>query len=232
MRERVGEHGIAKEKMTPIPMGVSIERYNVASIPPANDPRLTGRKSMAYMCADVLSLTARLTFDALAALIADGYDAVLVIIGAISAHEREQLTFQLDKLGLSDRVIFTGRLPLVEALGWVRRADVCLSPFEMDPAQQVATPTKLVEYMAMGRPVVGTVHYDQSEVINRSGAGIVTAYSGEAMAEGVARLFDQPEKAEMMGAKGPVWVKANRDYASLADAVERVYLNLLAGHER
>ncbi len=231
MRERVAEHGIKREKMTPVPMGVTVERYNTASIAPVEEPRLAGKKSMAYMCADVFSTTTRLTFEALQALVASGYDAVLVIIGTVSEHEREQLGAQLETLGVADRVIFTGRLPLADALGWVKRADVCLSPFEMNEAQQVATPTKLVEYLAMGRPVVATVHYDQSEVIHGSGAGIVTAYSGKAMAEGVARLFDQPEMAEMMGARGPAWVKANRDYAGLADALEQVYACLLAGHE-
>jgi glycosyltransferase involved in cell wall biosynthesis len=229
MRERVGERGIAEARMTPIPMGVSTERYNVSSVRAVDDPRLAGKKSMAYMCADVFSLTVELTFQALAALVADGYDAVLVIIGTVASFEQEEIASRLEELGLSDRVIFTGRLPLVEALGWVKRADVCLSPFEMDATQQVATPTKLVEYLAMGRPVVATVHYDQSEVVNRSGAGIVTAFSGEAMAEGVARLFDDPERAEAMGAKGSAWVRANRDYARLADTVERVYASLLEG---
>ncbi|PSJ58897.1 glycosyltransferase [Pseudaminobacter soli (ex Li et al. 2025)] len=227
MRERVGFRGIPMEKMTPIPMGVSTERYNAASIRPVDDPRVAGKKCMAYLCANVLSILTNLTFDALAELVADGYDAVLVLIGSVPDFERDKLNARLEELGLSDRVIFTGRLPLAEALGWVKRADVCLSPFMMDPAQQVATPTKLVEYLAMGRPVVGTVHYDQNEVIHDSGTGFVTAYSGKAMAEGVARLFDDPAKAEAMGAKGPAWVKANRDYARLADEVERVYTDLL-----
>lgn len=227
MREQVSDRGIDPHKMTPIPMGVSTERYNVLSISPVEDTRLSRKKSMGYMCADVLSVTTQLTFEALAALVAEGYDAVLVIIGAVPTFEREALTRQLDDLGLSDRVIFTGRLPLAEALGWIKRMDVCLSPFEMDAAQQVATPTKLVEYLAMGRPVVATVHYDQNEVLSSSGAGIITAFSGKAMAEGIARLFDNPQKAETMGAKGPAWVKANRDYAHLADAVEQVYVDLL-----
>lgn len=227
MRERVGFRGIRMEKMTPIPMGVSTERYNAASIRPVDDPRVAGKKCMAYLCANVVSILTYLTFDALAELVAEGHDAVLVLIGAVPDFERDKLNARLEELGLSDRVIFTGRLPLAEALGWVKRADVCLSPFMMDAAQQVATPTKLVEYLAMGRPVVGTVHYDQNEVIHGSGTGFVTAYSGEAMAEGVARLFDDPEKAEAMGAKGPAWVKANRDYARLADAVERIYVDLL-----
>ena len=231
MRERVGFRGIAMAKMTPVPMGVSTERYNIASIPASEDPRVAGRKSMAYMCADVLSHTTRLTFEALAALVARGYDAVLVIIGSVSPVERERLGTLLKELGLTDRVIFTGRLPLKEALGWVKRADVCLSPFDMDTAQQVATPTKLVEYLAMGRPVVATVHYDQNEVISRSGAGIVTAFSGAAIAEGVARLFDDPGRAEAMGARGPAWVKANRDYARLADTVEQLYATMLASRQ-
>src|SRR5690606_25001085 len=149
----------------------------------------------------IFSATTRLTFDALAELVAAGHDALLVLIGSVSRFEQEKLASLLKTLGIEDRVIFTGRLPLAQALGWVKRADVCLSPFEMSVVQQVATPTKLVEYLAMGRPVVATVHYDQNEVVNRSGAGIVTAFSGKAMAEGIARLFDDPEKAEAMGAR-------------------------------
>ena len=228
MRERVHFRGIPLAKMTPLPMGVSTERYNAASIDPIDDPRLAGKKSMAYLCADFSAHTTDLTLEALAKLAASGHDAVLVLIGAVSPFDREKLDARLQALGVADRVIFTGRLPLREALAWVKRVDVCLSPFSMDVAQQVATPTKLVEYLAMGRPVVGTVHYDQNEVINGSGAGYITAYSGAAMAEGVARLFDDAAKAEAMGARGPAWIKANRDYAHLADTVERIYLDLLA----
>jgi glycosyltransferase involved in cell wall biosynthesis len=183
---------------------------------------------MAYLCADVVSILTNLTMDALAELVSEGHDAVLVLIGAVSDLERKDLEVRMEKLGVSDRVIFTGRLPLAEALGWVKRVDVCLSPFMMDSAQQVATPTKLVEYLAMGRPVVGTVHYDQNEVIHGSGAGFVTAYTGKAIAEGVARLFADPQKAEAMGARGPAWVRENRDYRHLADTVERLYLSHLA----
>ncbi len=228
MRERVGFRGIPMEKMTPVPMGVTTERYNADSIRAIEDPRLAGRKSMAYLCADVVSILTNLTMDALAELVSEGHDAVLVLIGAVSDLERKDLEVRMEKLGVSDRVIFTGRLPLAEALGWVKRVDVCLSPFMMDSAQQVATPTKLVEYLAMGRPVVGTVHYDQNEVIHGSGAGFVTAYTGKAIAEGVARLFADPQKAEAMGARGPAWVRANRDYRHLADTVERLYLSHLA----
>ncbi|MET3662912.1 glycosyltransferase [Aquamicrobium ahrensii] len=227
MRERVGFRGIPMEKMTPIPMGVTTERYNAGSVRSIEDPRLAGKKSMAYLCANVVSILTDLTVDALAELVAQGHDAVLVLIGSVSELERKDIDARTEKLGVSDRVIFTGRLPLPDALGWVKRADVCLSPFMMDAAQQVATPTKLVEYLAMGRPVVCTVHYDQNEVVHDSGAGFVTAYTGKAIAEGVARLFADPQKAEAMGARGPAWVKANRDYRHLADVVEQIYIDSL-----
>lgn len=227
MRQRLGFRGVPAQKMTPVPMGVTTGRYNAVSIQPVQDPRLEGRKTMAYLCANVLSLLSNLAVDALAQLVAEGHDAMLILIGAVAEKERQRLDARIKDMGLSERVIFTGQLPLAEALSWVKRADVCLSPFMMDAAQQVATPTKLVEYLAMGRPVVGTVHYDQNEVIHGSGAGFVTAYSGKAMAQGVARLFADPQKAEAMGARGQDWVKANRDYQYLADMVERVYEDYL-----
>jgi hypothetical protein len=35
-----------------------------------------------------------------------------------------------------------------------------------------------------------------------------------------------------MGAKGPPWIKANREYAHLADTVEEIYAGLLARRKK
>ena len=60
---------------------------------------------------------------------------------------------------------------------------------------------KLLEYMACGRPVVGT-NVDESFPLKESGAGIVTEINAEAMAEAVIRLLDDDRLAEELSRKG------------------------------
>jgi hypothetical protein len=47
------------------------------------------------------------------------------------------------------------------------------------------------------------------------------------MGEGLSRIFADSTWGEEMGAKGPAWVKANRDYVRIADRVERLFSTLL-----
>ena len=130
--------------------------------------------------------------------------------------------------GVADRLLFAGRLPLAEAFGYVRRADVCLAPFPVWPPTYLsATPTKLVEYLAMGRPVVAGDHPDQRRVIEDSGAGVIVPPTAEAFAAAISALLADPAGAEAMGARGPAWVAAHRDYAALSRTVEAVYDQLL-----
>lgn len=228
MRERVAEHGVPFERMTPVEMGVSTERFTPEASPPSRDPRLAGRRVLVYVCSAHFGRLFKVGLDTLAATRRRGHDAVLVAVGPLADHEREALPERLKELGIpEDAFVSTGMLPLPEALSYVRAADVCISPVEMSREHEVASPTKLVEYLAMARPVVASVHYDQSEVVGASGAGLVAALNGEAMGEAAARLLADRDWAEEMAAKGPAWVKANRDYARLADRVETLYARLL-----
>lgn len=228
MRERLEEKGLDRERMSPVEMGVTTERYNPAAVAPSRDPRLAGRRSIAYVCSIHFGEPFDVALGALAGARRRGHDAVLVAVGALADHEREALPAKLAALGIpADAFISTGMLPLADALGYVKAADVCLSPFQMNPEQEVATPTKLVEYLAMGRPVVASVHYDQSQVVGESGAGLTAALDGEATGEAIARILADREWAEEMGARGPAWVRANRDYRALATRVERLYEGLM-----
>ncbi len=228
MREKLEKKGLKRERMTPVEMGVTTARFNPAVVVASADPRLEGRRVIGYMCSLHFGEPFDVALGALAETRRRGHDAVMVAIGVLAEHERDALADKLAAHGIpEDAFINTGMLPLAEALGYIKASDVCISPFQMNPEQEVATPTKLVEYLAMGRPVVASVHYDQSEVVGLSGAGLVAAFTGEATGEAIARLLADRDWAEEMGARGPAWVKANRDYARLADRVDRLYAGLM-----
>jgi glycosyltransferase involved in cell wall biosynthesis len=115
--------------------------------------------------------------------------------------------------------------------GWryVARAAVAVSPFYPIPILRSTSPTKLVEYMAMGKPVVANDHPEQRKVIVESGGGICVAYDEAAFADAVVELLSNPDKASIMGRRGRRYVEEYRSYAVLADQVEQRYLELCQG---
>ena len=58
------------------------------------------------------------------------------------------------RLGLDGVVEFTGRVPDETVQAYLSTADVCLSPDPKNPLNDVSSMNKVVEYMAMGRPLV------------------------------------------------------------------------------
>ncbi|KPC76109.1 glycosyl transferase [Streptomyces sp. NRRL WC-3753] len=104
-------------------------------------------------------------------------------------------------LGLTDQVQFTGRVPDSDLVRYLSTADVCLSPDPRNPLNDVSTMNKVLEYMAMGRPIVS---FDLREARVSAGDAAVYAPANDeaAFARLVARLMDDPEARSRMGKIG------------------------------
>ncbi|MFI1825677.1 glycosyltransferase family 4 protein [Streptomyces sp. NPDC020412] len=105
------------------------------------------------------------------------------------------------RLGLADQVQFTGRIPDADLVRYLSTADVCLSPDPRNPLNDVSTMNKVLEYMAMGRPIVS---FDLKEARVSAGDAALYAPANDeaAFAKLVAMLLDDPEKRARMGEIG------------------------------
>src|SRR6202034_1202523 len=102
--------------------------------------------------------------------------AQLFIVGqGDHPEDRAFLEQEVARLQLKTSVTFVGQLPRAQALDYVREADVCVSPFYPTPVLQSTSPTKLVEYLAVGKAVLPNDHPQQRRVIEESGGGICVA---------------------------------------------------------
>ena len=86
-----------------------------------------------------------------------------------------------DRLPRRDNLAYRGRRGYEELPGLVAGWDVCLLPFAINEATRFISPTKTLEYMAAGKPIVGTPVPDLVEShgdlvrIESSAAGFVAA---------------------------------------------------------
>jgi glycosyltransferase involved in cell wall biosynthesis len=105
------------------------------------------------------------------------------------------------RLGLSEQVQFTGRIPDADLVRYLSTADVCLSPDPCNPLNDVSTMNKVLEYMVMGRPIVS---FDLREArVSAGDAAVYASADDEAeFARLIARLLDDPEERARMGKIG------------------------------
>ncbi|MGW1764537.1 glycosyltransferase family 4 protein [Streptomyces sp. NPDC002073] len=105
------------------------------------------------------------------------------------------------RLGLSEQVQFTGRIPDADLARYLSTADVCLSPDPHNPLNDVSTMNKVLEYMVMGRPIVS---FDLREArVSAGDAAVYAPANDEAeFARLIALLLDDPEQRARMGKIG------------------------------
>jgi Glycosyltransferase len=98
---------------------------------------------------------------------------LLVVGGKMVTEYFDEIKSLVNRVGLQDRVIFTGVIPHTHVPYYINLMDVCLIPFRADlRLNQARCPDKLFEYLACGKPVVST---RLSEVL-RIGQGSVRFY--------------------------------------------------------
>lgn len=227
MLDDVAAYGVPRDKMTAVPMGVPPELAE-----PKDDAAHVESGLVVYLGTLARVRRMQTLIEAFAIVAERVPHARLVIVGAgPEPGEREDLEKLAESLGIRQRVEFTGFLPLEEAWGWAERAAVCVSPIFPTPALLAGSPTKIIEYMAVGKPVVANDHPDQSRVLAESGAGLCVRWGAQDFADAITRLLTDEAGAAAMGARGPAWVKTNRTYDVLAAQVMARYRALVSGKQ-
>jgi glycosyltransferase involved in cell wall biosynthesis len=222
MKQDLIEKGVPPIKMTTVPMGVSLE-----AVPYAED-KLKGKKNT-ILYLGTLTKERRIEFlvEVLAVVKNSIPDALLYLVGeGNDPKDREIIIAKAKELDVLDSIIITGFVPRHEAMNYVKNAGVCVSPFIPSPILKSTSPTKLVEYMAMGRPVVANDHPEQRAVIKESGAGFCVPYDVNSFTDAIKFLLKNPDKASEMGKKGRIYIETKRSYTKIADKLENQYLKL------
>ncbi|WP_324778860.1 glycosyltransferase family 4 protein [Thiobacillus sedimenti] len=227
MLRDVARYGVPVAKMTPVPMGVPPHLLDWVATHAGE-----GVQSGKVVYVGTLARVRRMDqiIEAFRLVRQRNARAHLFMVGAgDSPAERAELEALTQRLGLTDAVTFTGFVPMEEAWRHAASAEVCVSPIYPSPVLNAGSPTKLVEYMALGRPLVANDHPEQAAILAESGAGLCVPWGVESFADAICELLENPEKARAMGSRGPAWVAANRTYDKLAAQVHARYLELLGG---
>ena len=130
------------------------------------------------------------------------------------------------KLGVDEYVTFTGRAPDAELLEMLNTADICVNPDRANDMNDRSTMNKIMEYMALGKPVV---QFDLTE--GRVSAGDASWYArpndvADLAQKMVALLSDENQRIHM-GAIGRERVEHALSWQHEAPRLLAAYDNLL-----
>jgi glycosyltransferase involved in cell wall biosynthesis len=232
MLELMAARGVPRARMTAVPMGVDTERLQAGSVPARRLPGWEGVPVLAYLGTLDGSRHLETLIDTLAQVRRAYPDARLLLIGdSPIASDLDRLRAHARGLGLEQALHITGWLPADEAWPLLAGADAAISYFRRSELFDIASPTKMLEYLALALPAVGNDTPDQVHVLSRSDAGWLTESTAAGMAAGVMAIFADPAAARARAARGPAFIEQQRSYRVLAAALAGCYRGLPAARQ-
>lgn len=157
----------------------------------------------------------RLDYALIAHLAEQLPDATLVLVGPI-------VTVDPRDLPRRRNIQYLGQQPYGQLPAFLKRFDVCLMPFALNTATEHLNPTKTLEYLAAGKPVVSTPiadmvrHFSQDVAIAESAGEYVEAVRQAAQAPDIER-----RRRGLVRARGASWEAITLEMSRLMDEAVR-----------
>ena len=142
---------------------------------------------------------------------------------------RDELQQLIIELGVADKIHLLGWQPQPEIISILDRSQIFIAPcVTAKDGNQDAPVNTLKEAMAMGLPVVSTVHGGIPELVEDGVSGyLVPERDGSAIAEKLHFLINNPDLWQEMGWAGRKFVEQNYDMNRLNDELEQIYARLV-----
>ncbi|WP_332854338.1 glycosyltransferase [Duganella sp. S19_KUP01_CR8] len=228
MKQYMIARGIDGAKLTAAPMGVDTETLRPGQIVPQRLPALRDAPVIAYLGTLDRSRHLPLLLDAFALVAARRPDARLLLIGSSpTPGDLDELQAHARKIGVADQLTITGWLAPPQALALLAGSQAAVSYIPRGKLFDISSPTKLLEYLAMGVPAVGNDTPDQVQVLRDSDAGWLTTSNAPALAEALLAILADPAAARARAAAGIDYIEQQRSYRVLSARIADGYRRLL-----
>lgn len=137
---------------------------------------------------------------------------------------KDEFKRKVDRLGVSEHVVFTGMVDYDEVPVYVNLADICV--VLKKKMKSGWSPIKVFEYLACGKPVLSS-RVEGLEFIATEGVGRLTEPENlKSIEEELLKLLKNPEERIEMGQKGVKLSKDNFDWESKANRIEQILKDL------
>ena len=233
LRADIVGRSIPAAKVTVIPNAVDIESFQLSG---DADPAL--RQQLGLAGTTVVGFVGSfyayegldLLLDAFPALLQQRPELRLLLVGG--GPQDANLKAQAQRLGVADKVVFTGRVPHSEVSRYYDQIDLLAYPRHSMRLTELVTPLKPLEAMAQGRLFVASDVGGHKELIRDGETGkLFKAGSAQALAAAIDDLLAHRERWPAMRAAGRHFVEDVRNWTNSVANYRAVY-GRLAGRVR
>lgn len=228
LRRDIVGRGIPDNRVTVIPNAVDVESFQLSGEPDAvlrHQLGLDGATVLGFVGSFYAYEGLDLLLDAFPRLIALRPELRVLLIGG--GPQEANLRAQAARLGVADKVIFTGRVPHSEVSRYYDQIDLLVYPRHSMRLTELVTPLKPLEAMAQGRIFAASDVGGHKELIGDGETGrLFAAGSVEALVTTVTDMLDHRDNWPRMRAAGRQFVEQVRNWktsvAGYLDPYERI----------
>lgn len=223
-RDKAVAIGCPKERIEVHGSGIDLSRFefierkgpSAGAVHIATTGRLVEKKGLPYI------------LDAIEVLRQKGRDVHCHLLG--DGPMKEALQAQAEDLGIEDAVTFHGWLTQSEIIATLAKCHLFVAAsVTAENGDQDAPVNTLKEAMAMGMPVVATLHGGIPElVVDDINGYLVPERDGLAIARAIERLMNRKQDWPTLGHAGREAVEAQFDMVRLNDRLVALYAELVA----
>ena len=220
-RDNLISRGVPPGKVHVIRNGVALSRFGPTA---AHEPQLRARLGarpgeclVLYLGTHGISQGLPDITDAVARLAAHPVHFAFVGDGA----DKPRLEHRVRELGLRNVTMLPG-VPHAEVPSLLAAADICLVPLRDVPLFAATIPSKIFEYLAAGKAVIGSVSGEAAQILREAGAIVGPPEDAVALAEAIRNIAAAPARRQAMGKAGRRHVELHYDRVALARAYRKI----------
>jgi PEP-CTERM/exosortase A-associated glycosyltransferase len=229
LRRDIIARGLPAAKVTVIPNAVDVDAFEVSS-----QPNVTLRQKLGFAGCKVIGFIGSfyayegldLLLNAMPRLLRNAPEVRLLLVGG--GFQDEALRAQAARLGLADKVVFTGRVPHAEVQRYYDVVDVLAYPRHPMRLTELVTPLKPLEALAQGGLIVASDVGGHRELIRDGETGLLfPAGDAEALAGTLLRLLQDEMLQLHLRRSGRRYVEIERTWARSVDHYRVPYATLV-----
>ncbi len=214
LRADIVARGIPADRVTVIPNAVDVDGFQLSGAP---DPELRrqlgleGSVTIGFVGSFYAYEGLDLLLDAFARLLHGRPELRLLLVGG--GPQEHNLREQAARLGINDKVVFSGRVPHAEVSRYYDQIDLLAYPRHSMRLTELVTPLKPLEAMAQGRLFVASDVGGHKELIRDGETGkLFAADSTEALAAAIEEMLCDRVNWPRMRRAGRVFVEQVRNW--------------------